>query len=171
MAESPYQLSYPECRDLLRRRLAEPAPGRVQLLAGPRQVGKTTLLLELAGSLGAAAIYLAADGPEAALPGAWERLWTRAEDLGRTHGCVVVLLDEVRHLHDWAARLKVRCSPPSTLAAFPTHLWNRPASGRGSRTRAWRTPGTQANRSRTGAKSLSTSTAFLMGVGASGPSK
>lgn len=106
MAESSYQLSYPECRDLLRRRLAEPAPGRVQVLAGPRQVGKTTLLLELAESFGAAAIYLAADGPEAALPGAWERLWTRAEDMARTDRCVVVLLDEVQHLHDWAARLK-----------------------------------------------------------------
>lgn len=32
----------------LTRRLAEPAPGRLQLLTGPRQVGKTTLLLELA---------------------------------------------------------------------------------------------------------------------------
>jgi predicted AAA+ superfamily ATPase len=27
---------------------AEPAPGRIQLLADPRQVGKTSLLLELA---------------------------------------------------------------------------------------------------------------------------
>ena len=69
-------------------------------------MGKTTLLLELADSLGSAAIYLAADGPEAALPGAWERLWIRAEDLARTHRRTIVLLDEVQHLHDWAARLK-----------------------------------------------------------------
>jgi len=106
MAESVYRLSYPQCRDLLQQRLAEPAPGRIQLLAGPRQVGKTTLLLELAGRLGPGAIYLAADGPEAALPGAWERLWTRAEAVSRTHRRAAVLLDEVQHLHDWAARLK-----------------------------------------------------------------
>ena len=106
MAESAYRLSYLGCRDQLRERLAEPAPGRIQLLAGPRQVGKTTLLLELAERLGAAAIYRAADGPEAALPGAWERLWTQAEAVAQTHARAVVLLDEVQHLHDWAARLK-----------------------------------------------------------------
>src|SRR5690606_28467695 len=52
MATTELRLSYSECRELLQRRLAEPAPGRVQLLTGPRQVGKTTLLLELAGELG-----------------------------------------------------------------------------------------------------------------------
>ena len=34
----------------------------------PRQVGKTTLLLELAASAGKQAVYAAADAPEAALP-------------------------------------------------------------------------------------------------------
>jgi hypothetical protein len=106
MAESAYRLTYPQCRDLLQQRLAEPAPGRIQLLAGPRQVGKTTLMLELAQALGGGAVYLAADSPEAALPGAWERLWARAEEVAQTHGRAIVLLDEVQHLHDWAARLK-----------------------------------------------------------------
>ncbi len=101
-----YRLSYEQCRSLLRQRLIEPPPGRIQLLAGPRQVGKTTLLLDLAAALGAGAIYLAGDGPEAALPGAWERLWTRVEDAARAHGRAVVLLDEVQHVHDWASRLK-----------------------------------------------------------------
>jgi len=32
-------------REELLMRLREPAPGRIQLLTGPRQVGKTTLLL------------------------------------------------------------------------------------------------------------------------------
>ena len=31
----------------LRSRMGEAAPARIQLLVGPRQVGKTTLLLEL----------------------------------------------------------------------------------------------------------------------------
>src|SRR5439155_450088 len=45
-------LGYTGCREVLRRRLAEPSPGRIQLVTGPRQVGKTTLLLELAAELG-----------------------------------------------------------------------------------------------------------------------
>ncbi len=43
-----YGLGYRECRELLAARLAQPASGRIQLLAGPRQVGNTTQLLELA---------------------------------------------------------------------------------------------------------------------------
>lgn len=100
-----YRLGYHDCLALLRRRLAEPAPGRIQLLAGPRQVGKTTLVLELARGLGNAALYAACDSPEATLPGFWERLWADAErrsDQGR----VVVLLDEAHLLPHWAARLK-----------------------------------------------------------------
>jgi len=73
-------------------------------LAGPRQVGKTTLLLELAERF--AAIYAAADGPEAALPGFWEGLWARAEKLAERQHRAVVLLDEAHLLADWASRLK-----------------------------------------------------------------
>ncbi len=101
-----YHLSYHKCRDMLAKRLREPAPGRIQLLSGPRQVGKTTLLLELSGKLGKQAIYAAADAPEAALPGFWERLFILAEERAGSQGRAVVLLDEVHMLHDWAARLK-----------------------------------------------------------------
>lgn len=105
MRSEDYRLSYHECRDLLAERLAEPAPARIQLLSGPRQVGKTTLLLELADRLGRDAIYVAADSPEAALPGFWERLWSRAEETA-ARGRAVVMLDEAHVLADWAARLK-----------------------------------------------------------------
>jgi len=106
MAEDDYRLSYHECREVLRKRLADKAPARIQLLSGPRQVGKTTLLLELADDASASAIYAAADAPEATLPGFWDRLWTRAEETARAQGRAVVLLDEAHLLHDWAARLK-----------------------------------------------------------------
>jgi len=69
MSPEDFLLSFREGRDALARRLTEPAPGRIQLLAGPRQVGKTTLLLEIAERHGNAAIYAADDGPEAAVPG------------------------------------------------------------------------------------------------------
>ena len=70
---------FSHCRELLLKRLREPAPARSQLLTGPRQVGKTTLLLEIAGQFGEAAIYAAGDEPDAALPGFWERCWAEAE--------------------------------------------------------------------------------------------
>lgn len=106
MSSKLFRLDYPSCADLLRERLSEPAPGRIQLLTGPRQVGKTTLLLDLAAEFGDRALYAAADGPEAALPGFWERLWARADEGARSQGRMIVLLDEVQHLADWAGRLK-----------------------------------------------------------------
>jgi predicted AAA+ superfamily ATPase len=106
MRADAFRLDYTACRETLRRRLAEPAPGRMQLLTGPRQVGKTTLLLELACELGERGIYAAADAPEAALPGFWERLWTRAEQTARARASAVLLIDEIQHAADWASRLK-----------------------------------------------------------------
>lgn len=96
---------YNGCLERLEIRLREEAPGRIQLLAGPRQVGKTTLLLELRRRLQGRAIYAAADGPEASVPGFWERLWAEAERKGSV-APVVLLLDEIQHLPDWALRLK-----------------------------------------------------------------
>lgn len=69
-------------------------------------MGKTTLLLELEAGLAGSALYAAADSPEAALPGFWERLWTRAGELAGRAGRAVVLLDEAHLLQDWASRLK-----------------------------------------------------------------
>ena len=106
MSSNLFRLGYGACRDLLLRRLAEPAPGRLQLLSGPRQVGKTTLLLEIAERFGPAALYAACDGPEALAPGFWERLWSRVEGVAGAHGQATALLDEAHFLPNWAARLK-----------------------------------------------------------------
>ena len=64
----------------LRSRLAEPAPARLQLLVGPRQVGKTTLLLEIARTARHPAIYVNADTPEASLPTWADAMWREAEE-------------------------------------------------------------------------------------------
>lgn len=101
-----FRLSYSECKRVLAQRLDEPAPGHIQLLSGPRQVGKTTLLLELAERLGKQAVYAAADAPEASLPGFWERLFLQAEEVAAGHRRAIVFLDEAHLLHDWATRLK-----------------------------------------------------------------
>lgn len=96
---------YTTCWDLLLQRLQEPAPGRIQLLTGPRQVGKTTLLLDIASRFGEGAVYAAGDEPDAALPGFWERKWTETQECSR-HRTAVLLLDEVHHIPHWAERLK-----------------------------------------------------------------
>jgi uncharacterized protein len=105
MAE--FSNDYAVCRKELLRRLQEPAPGRIQLLTGPRQVGKTTLLLEIAAQYGDAAVYAAGDEPDTALPGFWDRRWMDVEERARG-GKAVLLLDEIHHLPDWAKRLKGR---------------------------------------------------------------
>ncbi|MBI4500600.1 MAG: ATP-binding protein [Gemmatimonadetes bacterium] len=106
MSDNEYRLGYAGCREHLVRRLAEPAPGRIQLLTGPRQVGKTTLLLELARDLGDAALYAAGDAPETAVPGSWEALWRRAQEAARAQGRAALLLDEIQYVPDWPTRLK-----------------------------------------------------------------
>jgi len=52
------------------------------------------------------AVYAAADAPESALPGFWERLLGRAEEVAVEEGRAVILLDEAHLLDGWAARLK-----------------------------------------------------------------
>lgn len=105
MTENEFFLDYISCRTLLFQRVREPAPSRIQILTGPRQVGKTTLLLELANTLGDAALYFAGDDPAAGLPGFWERIWAEAEKRASS-GPAVLLLDEVHQLTDWGKRLK-----------------------------------------------------------------
>ncbi len=105
MTHSIFHLTFHECRALLRQRLAE-RPARIQLLVGPRQVGKTTLLLSLEKTLGPRSVYAAGDGPEAALPGFWERTWARAEEIANEQRRCVVLFDEVQHVEDWSSKLK-----------------------------------------------------------------
>lgn len=99
------QNAYDRCRDVLLDCLSEDAPARIQLLTGQRQVGKTTLLLEIAAKFGDQALYAAGDEPDAALPEFWDRRWAEAEARAQ-RGTAALLLDEVHHLSDWAGRLK-----------------------------------------------------------------
>ena len=105
MLQIPFATGYYAAGAELRRRLSEPAPGRVQLLTGPRQVGKTTLLLELSREWVGRSLYLAADAPEASLPGWWELQWQQASRLA-TREPSLLLIDEIQYLPDWSKRLK-----------------------------------------------------------------
>lgn len=104
MSDSNFPQSYSAILARLQQRLDEPAPSRIQILTGPRQAGKTTLLLELAEGLGSRAIYHAADSPEAAAPGSWEALWKQAHAASTRPS--VLMIDEVHVIPDWARRLK-----------------------------------------------------------------
>ena len=105
MVESIFHCGYSECRKILLERLAEPAPGRIQILTGPRQVGKTTLLLDISRNYGKHALYVAGDDPNLALAGYWDRLWADAEERAEAERAVV-MIDEVHHIPDWARCIK-----------------------------------------------------------------
>ena len=107
MSEYLENHTYCSVRDLLLARLGEGAPAKIQLLAGPRQVGKTTLLNEIAAEWGGRAIYASADAPEAELPGWADAIWRRGVD-NASAGPAVLLLDEVHFLPDWSRWLKAR---------------------------------------------------------------
>jgi hypothetical protein len=107
MVDDSFKVNHSSCLEELSRRLEEPAPGRLQLLVGPRQIGKTTLLLELTSRLGESASYAACDEPRAALPGFWETMWNEAESRASA-GKAFLFLDEVQHIPDWSGKLKGR---------------------------------------------------------------
>lgn len=103
------KIPYLDCEELLRileKRLSEPAPSRIQLVCGPRQVGKTTTLLKLAKKLEPCSIYASLDAPEAFVAGFWERLWARTERIAKESGSAILFLDEIQHLTDWGLQLK-----------------------------------------------------------------
>jgi hypothetical protein len=91
----------------LRRRLAEPRRF-IQVVAGPRQVGKTTLVQQLAEEMGAGLRYASADEPT--LRGAdWiAQQWDAAGLVAREAGGdgAVLALDEIQKIPDWSETVK-----------------------------------------------------------------
>ena len=90
---------------LLRARLAEPRRF-IQVVAGPRQVGKTTLVQSVVESGTLPHRYASADAP--GLRGAaWlAQQWEAARLQASTHGGSVLVLDEIQKLPDWSAEVK-----------------------------------------------------------------
>lgn len=92
--------------DVVLRRLREPRRF-IQVLAGPRQVGKTTLALQVVEALDRPAHYASADDP-AGRDSAWlEAQW----DLGRlaagqTRRGGVLVLDEIQKIPSWSDVVK-----------------------------------------------------------------
>ncbi len=106
MVESRFPHSYGAVLEELRIRLEEPAPGRIQIVSGPRQVGKTHLLRELEALDRERVVYAAADAPVASIPGWWEAQWRAAENIADSGATAVLMIDEIQYLPDWGRRLK-----------------------------------------------------------------
>jgi hypothetical protein len=124
-----YRLGYREGRELLWQRLAEAPPSRVQLLAGPRQVGKTTLLIELADGLGKARVLHGERRRR-------QRCQASGSDCGpapkrslTAQGRAVILLDEAHLLPDWAGAPRGRAGSSQTSGAHRSDGLIRPPLG------------------------------------------
>ncbi len=91
--------------DVLRARLLAPA-GHIQVVAGPRQVGKTTLVRQVMARLGRPVHFASADAPAPPDPRWIDLQWDLAERLGGEGGVLVV--DEVQKVRAWADVVKAR---------------------------------------------------------------
>jgi len=97
----------------LEARLREPRRF-IQVLAGPRQVGKTTLARQVTEGAGLQVHFASADEPALRsriwIEQQWEAARARAEQAGRTtqaeSPAVVLVLDEVQKLPDWSESIK-----------------------------------------------------------------
>lgn len=121
MVDKKFFLSYNECKVILIERLKEKQPARIQLIVGPRQIGKTTLLLELKQEFKENALYAALDSPEASLPGFWEHLWKKIEQTVKREEPLFVFLDEIQTLPNWSSLLKAEWDR-FTRNSLPIHL-------------------------------------------------
>lgn len=120
MIESRYRHSYSSILAELRKRLKDAAPGKIQVLSGPRQVGKTTLLTQLAEEWGDRSVYVAADATEASIPGWWDLIWKKVEDVAAT-GPAVIFLDEIQYQPEWSRKLKSK-SDHLARKKMPLHV-------------------------------------------------
>jgi len=89
---------------ILKQRLAEKNP-LIQVILGPRQVGKTTTLLQIIEGLATQerAHYASAD---AVFAGDWswiERQWMTAEEMGPS---TLLVLDEIQKIENWSEAIK-----------------------------------------------------------------
>ncbi|MBI3043805.1 MAG: ATP-binding protein [Betaproteobacteria bacterium] len=92
---------------VLKRRLAEPRRF-IQVVAGPRQTGKTTLARGVAESFGAPFHYASADEPTLRERGWIAEQWELARAKAREAGSrgVVLVLDEIQKVSGWSETVK-----------------------------------------------------------------
>jgi predicted AAA+ superfamily ATPase len=76
------------------------------VLAGPRQVGKTTLAKQVMSHLGMPSVYASADSPLPPGPEWIETQWRLACLKAREGGPVLLVLDEIQKVRGWSEEVK-----------------------------------------------------------------
>jgi len=89
----------------LRSRL-EASGTHLQVLVGPRQVGKTTLALQIAEDLGPTTIYESADEAGTGQEAWIETAWAHARRIAGTRGHAILILDEIQKVERWSEAIK-----------------------------------------------------------------
>lgn len=105
----------------LRRRLQEPRRF-IQVLAGARQTGKTTLVQQVLADLSQPSHYASADEPTLKDPVWIEQQWEVARRLAsKNHPPAVLVLDEVQKIPNWSEIVK-RLWDEDTRTGLPLHV-------------------------------------------------
>jgi len=82
--------------------------GAIQVLAGPRQVGKTTMMRQLAAKNLCFTMFYSAE-QEVVPDYLWiDRIWQKARDTMEERGekTAILIIDEVQRVEDWSQRVK-----------------------------------------------------------------
>ncbi len=91
----------------LLKRCKEPQPRFVQVLTGPRQVGKTTLACQLIKKLAFPSHLASADAPEAHSPMWLAQQWETGRLLAsRKGGKALLVIDEIQKIPSWSSMVK-----------------------------------------------------------------
>ncbi len=93
----------PQFQSLRARLVGRACP--IQVVAGPRQVGKTTLVRQVLDGLDRPMHYASADAPSPPDPRWIDLQWDHAARLGKG---AVLALDEVQKVRSWAEVVKAR---------------------------------------------------------------
>jgi predicted AAA+ superfamily ATPase len=108
--------------DVLSRRLDEPRRF-MQVIAGPRQVGKTTLVRQVLAALEVPTSYVSADEPALRGSGWVAQQWDAARITARSsgRGGAVLALDEIHKVSGWSETVK-RLWDEDTAAGLPLRI-------------------------------------------------
>ncbi len=104
----------------LRERLNEPRRF-IQVVAGPRQVGKTTLVRQVMTGLQRPVHSVSADEPALRGPAWLQVQWDLARTLSRNERTAILVVDEVHKLPDWSESVK-RLWDEDTASGIPLNV-------------------------------------------------
>jgi predicted AAA+ superfamily ATPase len=91
--------------EIIKKRLNEKR-SFIQILLGPRQVGKTTLVMQLKESGEVPQIYASADEAQMRDRHWLETQWQRGRVLAASNGKAVLVIDEIQKVSDWSETVK-----------------------------------------------------------------